>query len=197
MDDVARISAFMLEVDRLKGVLRKTSPLAIGRPENSAEHSWQVALMATLLASRASELVDVAHVVEMLLIHDIPEIEIGDVIVYAQRDPDRERQEAEAARVIFGILPEPQAAHCFELWFEYEQRQTPESRYAYAIDRLMPLLHNLQRGGGAWREHGITLEQVLAVNEVTREAVPGVWAEIRGQVVACFADMDSVVGLSD
>ena len=197
MDDFARISTFVLEVDRLKGVLRKTRPLAVDRPENSAEHSWQVALLAMLLASSASESVDVARVVEILLVHDIPEIEIGDVIVYAERDPQREQQEAEAARAIFGILPEPQATHCFELWLEYERRQTPESRYAYAIDRLMPLLHNLQRGGGVWRENGISLDQVLAVNAVTAQILPGVWDQVRGQVLACFGAMDSGVCASD
>ena len=197
MDDFARISTFILEVDRLKGVLRKTRPLAVDRPENSAEHSWQVALLAMLLASSASESVDVARVVEILLVHDIPEIEIGDVIVYAERDPQREQQEAEAARAIFVILPEPQAAHCFELWLEYERRQTPESRYAYAIDRLMPLLHNLQRGGGVWRENGISLDQVLAVNAVTAQILPGVWDQVRGQVLACFGAMDSGVCASD
>jgi len=197
LDDFARISTFILEVDRLKGVLRKTRPLAVDRPENSAEHSWQVALLAMLLASSASESVDVARVVEILLVHDIPEIEIGDVIVYAERDPQREQQEAEAARAIFVILPEPQAAHCFELWLEYERRQTPESRYAYAIDRLMPLLHNLQRGGGVWRENGISLDQVLAVNAVTAQILPGVWDQVRGQVLACFGAMDSGVCASD
>jgi len=191
LDDFARISAFMLEVDSLKEVLRKTKPLAVDRPENSAEHSWQVALLATLLASRARESVDVTRVVEILLVHDIPEIEIGDAIVYAERDPEREQEEAAAARKLFGMLPEPQAARCFELWLEYERRQTAESRYAYAIDRLMPLLHNLQQGGGVWRENGISLDQVLAVNAVTGEVLPEVWEQVRGQVLACFGAMSS------
>lgn len=189
MDDISRISAFILEVDRLKGVLRKTQPRAVNRPENSAEHSWQVALLAVLLASYSPEPIDIARAVEILLVHDIPEIEIGDVIVYAAHDAERERQEAEAARDIFGILPEAQATRCFELWREYEERQTPESRYAYAIDRLMPVLHNVQRGGGTWAEHGIELEQVLAVNVVTGEALPEVWDEVRAQVIACFDEM--------
>lgn len=191
MDDIARISAFILEVDRLKNVLRKTKPLAVDRPENSAEHSWQVSLLATLLTSYASQPVDVGRVVEILLVHDIPEIEVGDVIVYAGQDVERSRDEARAARDIFGMLPEPHATRCFELWLEYEQRETPESRYAYAIDRLMPVLHNLQRGGGTWREYGIGLDQVLAVNSVTGEALPEVWEQVRGQVTACFAEMES------
>lgn len=193
LDDISRISAFMLEVDRLKGVLRQTRPLAVDRPENSAEHSWQVALLATLLASYSPVPVDVARAVEILLVHDIPEIQIGDVIVYAGRDPERERQEEQAARDIFGMLPEPHATRCFDLWLEYERRLTPEARYAYAIDRLMPVLHNLQRGGGTWREHGIALDQVLSVNLVTGEALPEVWSQIRAMVVACFDE----IGASD
>jgi putative hydrolase of HD superfamily len=186
LDDISRISAFILEVDRLKAVLRKTRPLAVARPENSAEHSWQVALLATLLAPYALQPVDVSRVVEILLVHDIPEIEIGDVIVYAGPDPERELAETEAARRVFGMLPDPQGTRCFELWLEYERRETPESRYAYAIDRLMPVLHNLQRGGGTWREFGITLDQVLAVNSVTGEALPEVWDQVRAQVISCF-----------
>lgn len=189
MDDFARISNFILEVDRLKGVLRKTTPLAIDRLENSAEHSWQVALLAMLLAPLAPEVVDVAHAVEILLVHDIPEIEIGDVIVYAKRDPEREKHEAEAARKLFGMLPEPQAGHCFDLWLEYERRETVESRYAYAIDRLMPVMHNLQRGGGTWLENGISIDQVLAVNAVTADVLPGVWHQVRERIIACFDGM--------
>ncbi len=89
------------------------------------------------------------------------------------------------------MLPGPHATRCFELWLEYEQRETPEARYAYAIDRLMPILHNLQRDGGTWREHGIELEQVLAVNAVTGEVLPEVWDQVRARVTACFEGMGS------
>jgi putative hydrolase of HD superfamily len=191
LDDISRITSFILEMDRLKGVLRKTQPLAVDRLENSAEHSWQVALLATLLVSYSSEPVDLGRVVEILLVHDIPEIVIGDVIVYSGHDPSRQQDESRAARELFGMLPEPDATRCFERWLEYERRETPESRYAYAVDRLMPILHNLQRGGGTWREFGITLDQVLAVNGVTGEALPEVWDHVSSQVAACFADMSA------
>ncbi|MDY0339949.1 MAG: HD domain-containing protein [Coriobacteriia bacterium] len=191
MDDISRISAFMLEMDRLKGVLRKTRPLAVDRRENSAEHSWQVALLATMLASYSTQSIDVARAVEILLVHDVPEIVIGDVIVYADEDPERQQAEARAARDLFGMLPEPHATRCFDLWLEYEQRETPESRYAYAIDRLMPILHNLQQGGGTWREYGIELEQVLAINAVTGNALPEVWDQVRARVTVCFEEMAS------
>jgi putative hydrolase of HD superfamily len=183
-DDLTQISAFILEVDRLKGVLRKTKPSAIGRYENSAEHSWQVALLALLLASHASQPVDIQRVVEILLVHDIPEIEIGDVIVYAQPDPERGPAEAHAARDIFGLLPEPQAAVCLARWEEYERRDTPESRFAYAVDRLMPLLHNLDSGGAGWRENRIPLDRVLDVNSAIGDALPSVWQQVRSRIMA-------------
>lgn len=189
LDDISRIAAFILETDRLKDVLRKTRPLATGRPENSAEHSWQVALLAMLLAPGAAEPVDPARAIEILLVHDIPEIDTGDVIVYAEPDPGRKREEAAAAARIFGMLPEPQASHCLGLWLEYERRETPESRFAYAIDRLMPLLHNLQRRGGTWREHGITRDQVFAANVVTSEVLPDAWVRVSAEIDACFEEM--------
>jgi len=182
--DLARISAFILEVDRLKTVLRKTRPVAIGRYENSAEHSWQVSLLALLFIDHAIEPVDIQRVVEILLVHDIPEIEIGDVIVYAPPDPERAQAEVAAARDIFGMLPEPQAATCFERWLEYERRDTPESRYAYAVDRLMPLFHNLEAAGAGWRENRVSLDRVLTINSAIGEALPTVWEQVRADILA-------------
>jgi putative hydrolase of HD superfamily len=182
--DFAQISAFILEMDRLKAVLRKTKLVAIDRYENSAEHSWHVALLAMLLADRAVEPVDIQRVVEILLVHDIPEIVIGDVIVYAAPDPNRAAEETLAARELFGMLPEPQATMCFERWHEYELRQTAESRYAYAVDRLMPLLHNLDSGGAGWAENRIPLEKVLTLNAAIGEALPDVWEQVRARVLA-------------
>ena len=181
--DFSRITAFIIEVDRLKGVLRKTKPAAINRPENSAEHSWQVALLAMVVANQACEPVDIQRVVEILLVHDIPEIEIGDVLVYAAPDPERALAEERAARAIFGMLPEPQASMCFERWAEYERRDTAEAWFAYAIDRLMPLLHNLDSGGTGWSEHRIPLERVLQLNAPIGDALPAVWEQVRSRIL--------------
>jgi putative hydrolase of HD superfamily len=177
-DNLHRIFAFILEVDRLKAVLRKTKPVGVDRYENSAEHSWQLCLMAQLLVPYASGPVDVVRVVEMLLVHDIPEIDAGDQIVY--QGPSEVRAEAEraGARRIFGLLPEPQAAWCLDRWEEFEARETPEAVFAYAIDRLVPTLQNLHCNGGSWRENHISLERVIAVNSAVGLACPGVWDRV-------------------
>lgn len=181
--DFARIVSFALELDRLKAVLRKTRPAALDRCENSAEHSWHVALLAALLHEHTSEPVDLQRAIEILLVHDIPEIEIGDTIVYATRTPEMAEAEADAAARIFGMLPEREAAWCFDRWQEYELRQTPEARFAYAVDRLMPLLHNIGSGGAGWREHRVPVERVLAINEPIGDMLPEAWRQARAAVL--------------
>jgi len=177
-DNLQRIFTFILEVDRLKAVLRKTKPVGVDRYENSAEHSWQLCLMAQLLVPYASGPVDVVRVVEMLLVHDIPEIDAGDQIVYQGPSTARAEAERAGARRIFGLLPEPQAQWCFERWEEFEARETPEAVFAYAVDRLVPTLQNLNRDGGSWRENSIPFERVVAVNSAVGLACPGVWDHV-------------------
>ncbi|HYQ89601.1 MAG TPA: HD domain-containing protein [Candidatus Binatia bacterium] len=181
-DDLGRIFAFMIELDKLKAILRKTKPVGLERYENSAEHSWQVSLLALLLAPDAREAVDVPRVVEILLIHDIPEIDSGDQIVYEGRSAARSAAERQAARRIFGLLPEPQAGWCLSRWEEYEARESKEAVFAYAMDRLMPVLQNLESGGQSWRENKVPIERVLAVNAAIGEALPAVWKDIRMRI---------------
>jgi len=176
--DLGRIIQFITEMDKLKAVLRKTKPVGLDRYENSAEHSWQVSLLALLLAPHARQPVDPARVVEILLVHDIPEIDSGDQIVYRGRNEARTAAEREGARRIFGLLPEPQAGWCMSRWEEYEARQSNEARFAYAVDRLMPVLQNLENGGQSWRENDVPLEKVLAVNAAIGEALPSVWEDL-------------------
>lgn len=135
-----------------------------------------------LLASHTRQPVDLARVVELLLVHDIPEIEAGDQIVYQTGTRDRFAAEEEAARRIFGLLPEPQAQWCMARWEEFEARATPEAVFAYAIDRLMPVLHNLQSSGQSWTENRVPLEKVLAVNAAIGDALPSVWEHVRTAV---------------
>lgn len=158
---LARQIDFLIEMDKLKGVARR-SPLADGsRVENSAEHSWHLALMAMVLAVYAAEPVDAARVVRMLLVHDIVEIDAGDTYAY---DPaanvGKAEREQEAAGRLFGLLPDDQAADLRALWDEFEGQDTAEARFANSLDRLMPLLHNYLNDGRVWREHGVTAEQV-------------------------------------
>lgn len=152
---------FVLEIDKLKSVLRRTGLIDGSRRENSAEHSWHLAMMAVTLAEHANEAVDVLHVVKMLLIHDIVEIDADDTFCYdVEGMADKEEREQAAAERIFGLLPEDQARELRRLWDEFEAMETPESRFANALDRLQPVLSNYHCGGGTWREYGVTEDQV-------------------------------------
>jgi putative hydrolase of HD superfamily len=151
--------AFILEVDKRKGVLRKARVLDSRRFENSAEHTWHIALMAMILHEHASEPVDLLRTLKMLLVHDIVEIDAGDTFAYGDQS-HKAGSEAAAAQRIFGLLPADQFAECLALWLEFEARVTPEARFANAVDRLMPALHNLHGEGGTWREHSVSWDQV-------------------------------------
>jgi len=155
---------FVGEIDRLKGVLRQTMLAGPGRRENSAEHSWHLAMMAVTLGEYAPASTDIGRVTAMLLLHDLVEIDAGDLFVYADDAQQARQEEAEraAADRIFALLPPDQAATLRGLWDEFEERRTPEARFARGLDRLQPMLENLTAGGGTWKEHGITADRVLA-----------------------------------
>jgi len=168
---------FILEVDKIKNVFRQTFLTDGSRKENDAEHSWHLALMAVLLKEHAAEPdLDLQRVVKMVLVHDIVEIDAGDTFCYDDKGAldKREREEAAADR-IFGMLPADQADEIRALWEEFEAMQTPESRFAAALDRLQPLLHNYSTGGAAWREHGVTSDKVLQHNRHIANGSPVLW----------------------
>lgn len=169
--------AFILEIDKLKSILRQT-PItgAERRRENDAEHSWHIAVMASMFAEYSSTTIDVARVTRMLLIHDIVEIDAGDTFAYdAAGYSDKEERELRAAERLFGLLPDDQAAEFRTLWDEFEGSVTPESSYANALDRLQPLLLNSRTGGGSWRNYHITRAQVLTRMDPIRTGAPGLW----------------------
>ena len=173
---LARRIRFAVEADRLKAVLRRTRPVDGSRLENSAEHSWHVALLAVLPEDAAPADVDVARVLRMLLVHDLVEVDAGDIFCYdADANLDREAREQAAAARLFGILPEAQARELAALWAEFEAAGTPDARFAAALDRLQPLLQNWCGGGGSWREHAITRAQVLRRMDPIREGAPALW----------------------
>ncbi len=153
---------FILEIDRLKGVMRRSMLMSGDRYENSAEHSWHVALMAVLLSEHSNQPVDVLHMVKMLLVHDIVEIDAGDTYAYDEggKQSQAEREQTAAER-LFGLLPADQAVEMKAAFYEFDPRETPEAKMANAVDRLMPLLHNYYSQGKEWRKHGITREQVM------------------------------------
>ena len=155
---------FLLEADRLKGVLRQSRIIDGSRRENSAEHSWHLGLMSLVLGEYAPAGTDLSRVTAMVLVHDLVEIDAGDLFVYAGAQAQAGQEEAEraAADRLFGLLPGSQAAGFRALWDEFEERRTPEAKFARALDRLQPMLANYQLGGGTWTQHGVTAGQVLA-----------------------------------
>lgn len=168
---------FIIEIDKLKNVFRQTYLTDGGRKENDAEHSWHLAVMAILLSEYAADRgVDVLKVVKMVLIHDLVEIDAGDTFCYDEAGhADKSRREQAAADRIFAILPGDQGSALRALWEEFEARRSPEARFAAALDRLQPLLHNYHTGGAAWREHGVTVDRVLARNRHMGEGAPALW----------------------
>jgi putative hydrolase of HD superfamily len=161
--EVHNIVQFVLEIDKLKGVLRKVKPLGENRYENTAEHSWQIAVFALSLARTLEMSVDAERVVAMLLVHDIGEIDAGDKFVFAQDGwEERKMAELRAVERIFSLATETTAKFLLDMWKEFDAGETQDARFAKAIDRGMPVLLNLSNGGGSWLEHGITYERVCA-----------------------------------
>ena len=167
---------FIIEIDKLKTILRQTKITEGSRNENDAEHSWHLALMAILLSEYAKEKIDLLKVVKMVLIHDIVEIDAGDTFVYERPlTHSISEKELKAAGRIFNILPQDQAKEIMTLWREFEAKQTPESRFAAALDRLQPILCNIKNRGGAWKEHGITYDRVIERNKHIADGAPELW----------------------
>ncbi|MDV6253826.1 HD domain-containing protein [Vibrio sp. EA2] len=157
----------LIELDQLKSVLRRTRvKSAEGRLENSAEHSWHVALMAVLMEEHANAPVDICRVMKMLLIHDVVEIDAGDTFVYdTSASKEQAEKEIKAAERLFGMLPSEQGQELLALWHEFEAAQTDDAKYAKALDRLIPMLLNYHNNGQSWQEHGVTREQALTINK--------------------------------
>jgi len=175
---------FLMTLDQLKNVERRTWITRQDRRENSAEHSWHVAVAALVLAEYArSSNIDLGKVVQMLLLHDIVEIKAGDTFVYDENlDQGKKSREEEAAHRLFGLLPPDQGAVFRSLWEEFEARRTLEARFAAAIDRLLPILMNYARGGQLWREHGITAERVRSRNRHIEEGSKALWEAVNAVI---------------
>ncbi len=153
---------FLIEIDQLKDVDRASPILAGDRRENSAEHSWHLAMYALVLSDYSNSPVDIDRVIRMLLIHDIVEIYAGDVPIHGEVDDLAQRElEEVAAERLFGMLPSVQSASFKKLWCEFEEAQSADARFAKSLDRLQPLIQNVEAGGGTWRDHELSEQQVL------------------------------------
>ena len=174
---------FILEIDKLKSVLRRTSILDSSRRENSAEHSWHLAVMAVLLAEYGPPGIDLTRVIKMILVHDVVEIDAGDTFCYDQTGiADQNERERRAADRLFALLPPDLEAELRAMWEEFDTRATPEARFAAALDRLQPVLLNYTAGGGTWREHRVTRVQVVARNQPMGEGAPDLWEFARSLI---------------
>lgn len=185
MDPLNQQFAFILEIDRLKAIYRKTTVKCDGdRHENSAEHSWHISLMARVLAEYAEEPVDIQRAVNMLLIHDIVEIDAGDTFAFAAQSEldEQEDKEIEAANRLFGLLPEKQFHAMKNLWLEFEQAETADARFAKAMDRILPVLQNMANNGGSWAKHNVSKEQVIKRNQYLEGLTPKLWDYVLQQI---------------
>ena len=166
MDDRLRKQLdFMLELDKMKNLYRQTYVLHEDRKENDAEHSWHLAVLAMLLSEYSNEPVNVLHVMKMVLIHDVVEIDAGDTYCYdSEGNKSKAEREENAAQRIFGLLPDDQRNEFYALWREFEDSQTPDARFAAVLDRLQPLMLNYTKNGRSWIEHGVRMEQPMQRN---------------------------------
>lgn len=168
--------AFALEIDKEKRIGRQTYCSDGVTLENDAEHAWHAALMAVVFSEYANEQIDLLKVVKMLLIHDIVEIDAGDTYAYddegLQTQAEREQK---AADRLYHILPQDQAQELMELWQEFEALESPEAKYAKAMDNLQPAMLNAATGGRAWKEHQVKLSKVLKRNQKTEEGAAALW----------------------
>lgn len=153
--------SFLMEIDKLKNVLRKSPLLDQSRKENSAEHSWHLALYAMVLHGQENEVVNIDRVIRMLLIHDIVEIDAGDHPIHESSNAEHQKEiELKAAERIFGLLPEKQCKEMMELWLEFEAGESSDATFAKSLDRFQPLIHNVVTGGGTWIEAKVSKDQV-------------------------------------
>lgn len=191
MKALAQQLSFIEEIDQLKSVYRQTHVKSDNnRNENSAEHSWHIALMANVLAEYADQPIDLSRVITMLLLHDIVEIDAGDTFAFAeQQDLDaQEDKELQALERIFGLLPEPQSSQMKQLWLEFEQAETTDARFAKAMDRVLPLIQNMSNQGGSWVKHKVKKSQVLARNQYLDGLAPKLWDYVCQQIDLAVAN---------
>lgn len=188
-DRIAAQLAFLTEADKLKSTLRATTLCDASRRENSGEHSWHIALYALIMVEHANRPVNIHRVIQMLLIHDIVEIDAGDNPIHGDHDPgEMALIEQAAADRIFGLLPSDQAREYRALWDEFEAAETDDAIFAKSIDRVQPVIANLETGGGTWPEYNVTAAQLhTRVGSKVERGAPAIWHALRDRIDAWFA----------
>ncbi|OWT80864.1 MULTISPECIES: HD family hydrolase [unclassified Achromobacter] len=178
MSELEKQLSFLKEIDRLKSVVRQSPLLDRSRKENSAEHSWHLAMYALVLSQYASAAVDTNRVIQMLLLHDIVEIDVGDFPIHGGSSQEvQAEQESKAAARLFGLLPQSQRDTFVDLWHEFENAETDDAKFAKALDRFQPLLINVFTGGGTWTESGVPQQQVFdRYGPAIKRGAPKLWA---------------------
>lgn len=185
MEELQKQLDFIIELDRLKGVYRQALLKSDkNRFENSAEHSWHISLASQILHEYAVEKVNISRVTSMLLIHDIVEIDAGDMFAFSDEKSlaEQEDKEIAAAVRIFGLLPEHQFQTFKALWIEFEQAETVDARFAKAMDRILPLLQNMRNEGGSWARHNVKKSQVIKRNQFLEGLAPDLWTFVCKQI---------------
>nr|WP_240610726.1 HD domain-containing protein [Rubritalea profundi] len=176
-------------MDALKDVQRKAYLLSESRFENSAEHSWAVATFALTLADYAKSGVDINRVIHMLLLHDIVEVDAGVTFCYDDKGhEDKAEREQAAADRIFGLLPEPQAKEFRAIWDEFEAEESDTAQFAAALDRMIPLIHNLNTSGRAWKENSVSYAQIFSKNKKIERACPSLWDYVHSRIQQAVTD---------
>lgn len=187
-DRLAAQLAFLDEADKLKSVLRGTTLHDGSRRENSGEHSWHIALYAMTLAEHSERPIDVERVIRMLLIHDLVEIDAGDAPIHGDHDPkEQEAIEQAAADRIFGLLPADQAQSFRALWDEFEAAESDDAVFAKSLDRVQPVICNLESGGGSWLDYNVDLDKLeTRVGAKVRRGAPRIWAHLSQRITEWF-----------
>jgi putative hydrolase of HD superfamily len=178
---------FLREIDKLKTVIRQSPLLDKSRKENSAEHSWHLAMYALILSEYAHDTVNPSRVIKMLLLHDIVEIDVGDHPIHNSHSGNLYQEESAAATRLFGLLPQPQCHEFIRLWQEFELAETTDAQFAKALDRFQPLLVNIFTDGGTWKENSVSLEQVLSrYGPTIKRGSPALWETCENLIMKHF-----------
>lgn len=189
MSRIDKQLAFLIEADKLKSTLRATTLCDGSRAENSGEHSWHIALYAMVMAEHAAHPINIDRVIKMLLIHDLVEIDAGDNPIHGDHDPaEMEAIEQAAADRIFGLLPDDHGQEFRALWDEFEAAESNDAVFAKSIDRVQPVIANLETGGGTWPAYNVTAEQLQSrVGSKVEKGAPAVWAALKARIDDWFA----------